>query len=74
MNNIIRLKLIQENPSNELTEGSKILLRFVIASLEDQEAKQLTIHNVIVPLCENLDSNNKCKNMCLTRCVEEGVL
>ena len=34
--------------------------------------KQLTLTDVGVPkgtLCDNLDVNNNCENMCLTRCV-----
>ena len=37
------------------------------------ENKQLLIHSVVVSeaeLCEHLDKNNKCRMMCLTRCVE----
>lgn len=36
------------------------------------EMQQCNIADVIVPkgtLCDNLDANNNCKNMCLTRCV-----
>ena len=35
--------------------------------------EQLLLTDVVVPkgtLCANLDSNNNCKNMCLTRCVD----
>ena len=33
----------------------------------------LALFNVVVPngaLCDNLDANKNCKNMCLTRCVD----
>ena len=39
----------------------------------ESKAKQLLLHGVVVPkgtLCDNLDANNNCKNMCLTRCID----
>jgi len=35
--------------------------------------KQLELHNVVgrsEQLCENLDKNLNCKNMCLTHCID----
>ncbi len=40
---------------------------------KDAESKQCDIPDVVVSeakLCEHLDKNNKCRMMCLTRCVE----
>ena len=38
---------------------------------ENHEQGNSSLGGVNVQLCDNLDENYKCKNMCLTRCVED---
>ena len=35
------------------------------------EIEKQALHLQQTELCDNLDENYKCKNMCLTRCVED---
>lgn len=68
-----RNKIREQNPNREVVTLSQELITAEEAMRWAHEFKQLHLHYVVgrsEQLCGNLDNNLKCRNMCLTHCID----
>ena len=62
----------------EIGQDNTGLPTFILTSQEITDIANTIVEKLILPvvvvpkgtLCDNLDANNNCKNMCLTRCID----